>query len=133
MPNLDMYASICLHGDGCFNGPGHSTSDSNPSGHTSQLYFPDLQPKGPAGHQPTSSSRLANKRKERCYQTLSQLENLEQRIGLIPKQLLVWKVLERNEKDLRPPREAAEGCLIHGSEFRLCWRPASNHSVFWWG
>lgn len=35
-------------------------------------------------------------------QALSQLKNLEQRMGLIPNQFLVWKVLERNRKVLKP-------------------------------
>lgn len=51
----------------------------------------------------TSSRRLAIwEKKEDAIRLLPPLGNLEQRLGLIPRKLLVWKVLERNLQVLRP-------------------------------
>lgn len=105
MSTLNICAWVRPQGGGRFNGLVQFTCDSNPLGHTDELYLPHAQPKRTAGHQPISSRRLAKwERIERCYQALSQLDNLKG-MGPIPKHLLVEEVLERNGRVSRGPEK----------------------------
>lgn len=104
MSTLNICAWVRPQGGGRFNGLVHFTCDSNPLGHTDELYLPTAAKE--YCWSPTNQLKEACKvgEKRRCYQALSQLENLKGK-GPIPKHLSVEEVLERNGRVSRGPEK----------------------------